>query len=254
MTGVKFENRTEVYDGHEISVVLNDENLLPAGVSVIYSNKRHIDAGEYTAVAKFVISDSRNYEQIADMTATIIIEKSNFDLADVEFFGTIVNYDGTAHNLEIEGQIPHGVSVEYENNNQTNAGTYTVIAKFVHNNKNYNEIPSMSATLQINKIDADISNVAIDDSKDYEYQGDNEVFAPTGLKDGQVEVDYYSFYKIGEVDADVDGVNIFDSQYVANNLTGVSTSGWYIIIVTFKDTVNYNTPNSIRKMIKINVA
>jgi hypothetical protein len=112
----------------------------------------------------------------------------------------------------------------------------------------------MSATLQINKIDADISNVAIDDSKDYEYQGDNEVFAPTGLKDGQVEVDYYSFYKIGEVDDDVEGVNIFDSQYVANNSTAVSTSGWYIIIVTFKDTVNYNMPNSIRNMIKINVA
>ena len=58
---------------------LNDENLLPSGVSVIYSNNRHIDAGEYTAVAKFVISDSRNYEQIADMTATILIEKSDFD-------------------------------------------------------------------------------------------------------------------------------------------------------------------------------
>ena len=254
MAGVKFEDRTEVYDGHEITVTLNDEKLLPAGVSVIYSNNRHIDAGEYTAVAKFVIGDSRNYEQIDDMTATIIIEKSNFDLTDVDFFGTIFNYDGAVHSLAIEGQLPHGVDVEYENNNQTNAGTYSVVAKFVHNNKNYNEIPSMTATLQINKIDADISDVAIDDSKVYEYQGNNDVFAPTGLKDGQVEVDYYSFYKIGEVDADVEGVNIFDSQYVANNSTDVSTSGWYIIIVTFKDTVNYNTPNSIRKIIKINVA
>ena len=254
MSGVKFENKTSIYDGHEISVVLNDENLLPSGVSVIYSNNRHIDAGKYTAVAKFVISDSRNYEQIADMTANIIIEKSNFDLSDVDFFGTIINYDGTAHNLEIEGQLPHGVDVEYENNNQTNAGTYTVIAKFVHNDKNYNEIPRMTATMQINKIDADISNVAIDDSKDYEYQGDNEVFAPAGLKDGQVEVDYYSFYKIGEVGDEIGSVNIFDSQYVANDSTEVSTSGWYIIIVTFKDTINYNTPNSIRQIIKINVA
>lgn len=254
MAGVKFEDRTEVYDGHEISVTLNDENLLPVGVSVIYSNNRHIDAGEYIAVAKFVIGDSRNYEQIDDMTATIIIEKSNFNLADVDFLDAIVDYDGNAHSLEIEGQLPNGVRVEYENNNQTNAGTHTVIAKFIHSNKNYNEIPNMTAILQIKKIDADISNVAIDDSKDYEYQGDKEVFAPTGLKDGQVEVDYYSFYKIGEVDANVEGVNIFGSQYVADNSTDVSTSGWYIIIVTFKDTVNYNTPNSIRKIIKINVA
>jgi hypothetical protein len=156
--------------------------------------------------------------------------------------------------LAIEGQLPHGVDVEYENNNQTNAGTHTVIAKFVHNNKNYNEIPNMTAILQIKKIDAVISDVAIDDSKVYEYQGDKEIFAPTGLKDGQVEVDYYSFYKIGEVDTEIESVNIFDSQYVANNLTEVSSSGWYIIIVTFKDTVNYNTPNSIRKIIKINVA
>ena len=112
----------------------------------------------------------------------------------------------------------------------------------------------MTAILQIKKIDADISKVAIDDSKVYEYQGNNDVFAPTGLKDGQVEVDYYSFYRIGEVDANVEGVNIFNSQYVADNSTDVSKSGWYIIIVTFKDTVNYNTPNSIRKIIKINVA
>jgi hypothetical protein len=254
MSGVKFENKTSVYDGSEVEAKLNDESLLPSGVSVIYNNNRHIDAGEYTAVAKFVIGDSRNYEQIEDMTATISIAKSDFDLSDVEFFGDIVQYDGNVHKLKITGQLPMGVEVEYENNEQINAGTYTVIAKFVHNNKNYNEIPNMTATLQINKIDADISNVAIDDSKDYEYQGSNDVFAPTGLKDGQVEVDYYSFYKIGEVDANVEGVNIFDPQYVEDNSTDVSKSGWYIIIVTFKDTVNYNTPNSIRKIIKINVA
>lgn len=254
MSGVKFENKSSVYDGHEVEVKLNDESLLPSGVSVIYSNNKHIDAGEYTAVAKFIISDSRNFEQIEDMTAIISIAKNNFKLSDIEFFGDIVQYDGTVHSLEVKGQLPNGVEVEYENNNQVNSGTYTVIAKFIHSNQNYNEIEDMSAVLQINKIDADISNVAIDDSKDYEYQGDKEVFAPTGLKDGQVEVDYYSFYKIGEVDADVESVNIFDSQYVANNSTDVSTSGWYIIIVTFKDTVNYNTPNSIRKIIKINVA
>ena len=74
------------------------------------------------------------------------------------------------------------------------------------------------------------------------------------MKDGQVEVDYYSFYKIGEVVADIEDVDIFDAQYVADNSTEVSTSGWYIVIVTFKDTVNYNTPNSIRKIIQINVA
>ena len=251
MTGVKFENRTEVYAGNEISVTLNDENILPAGVSVIYSNNRHIDAGEYTAVAKFVIGDSRNYEQIDDMTATIIIEKSNFDLADVDFFDAIVNYDGNAHSLEIEGQLPNGVEVEYENNNKINAGTYTVVAKFIHNNKNYNAIENKTATLQINKIDADMSKVNLDDSKIYDYEGNNDVFTPDGLVDDVIEIDHYSFYKLE--DAEIEGINIFDKKFTEDGSTVVSTSGWYVVIVTFKEVVNHNTPNSIRKLIQINV-
>lgn len=251
MTGVKFENKSCVYDGHEIEAVLNDEQLLPKGVSVIYSNNKHIDAGEYTAVAKFIVSDSRNYEQIADMTATIFISKNNFDLSEIDFFGDIVQYDGTVHGLEIQGQLPIGVVVEYENNNQTNAGIYTVIAKFTHNNKNYNDIESKTAILQINKIDADISKVSINDNKEYDYQNSDEIFKPAGLVDGVIEVDYYSFYQVNE--EDMKNINIFDQRFTEDNTTEISTSGWYVIIVTFKETTNYNAPSSIRKLIKINV-
>ena len=250
MAGIKFENKTSVYDGHEVEALLNDESLLPSGVSVIYSNNKYIDAGEYTAVAKFIITDSRNYEQIPDMTAKISISKKDFDLSDVDFFGDIVKYDGNVHSLEIKGQLPNGVVVEYENNDQVNAGTYTVIAKFTHSNKNYNLIENMSAILQINKKDVDVSNVYIDDSREYDYLYSNDVFKPEGLIDGIIEVDYYSFYKIEE--DEINNINIFDSKYVEDETKRVSDSGWYIIIVTFKDTANYNTPNSIRKLIKIN--
>ena len=250
MRGVKFENITSIYDGHEIEALLNDESLLPNGVSVIYSNNKHIDAGEYTAVAKFVISDSKNYEQIEDMTAVITIDKKDFDLSEIELFGDIVSYDGNVHSLEIEGQLPSGVSVEYENNNQTNAGVYTVVAKFTHSNKNYNDIESKTAILQINKIDADMSKVYIDDSKEYNYQEGEDLDLIEGLVEGVIEVDYYSFYKVNE--EDIDNINIFDSQFAEDDSTNVSDSGWYVVIVTFKETVNYNKPNSIRKLIKIN--
>lgn len=250
MTGVKFENKSYVYDGHEIEILLNDESLLPKGVSVIYSNNKHIDAGEYTAVAKFIISDSKNYEQIENMTAVISISKRDFDLSEIEFFGDIVNYDGNVHSLEVEGSIPNGVSIEYENNDQTNSGTYTVIAKFVHNNKNYNDIENKTAILQINKIDANVSNVYIDESKEYEYQDSEEVFMPEGLLEGVIEVDFYSFYKVDE--EDLENISVFDSRFVEDDSTTITDSGWYVIIVTFKETVNYNTPNSIRKLIKIN--
>ena len=96
-----------------------------------------------------------------------------------------------------------------------------------------------------------MSNVEIDGSKEYEYQGSNEVFAPTGLESGKIEVDYYSFYKIA--DDEVEGINIFDKQFAEDNSTAVSTSGWYVVIVTFNETTNYNKPSSIRKLIKINV-
>lgn len=260
LSGILFESIEKTYDGIEVETKLSDESLLPSGVSVKYENNKHIDAGTYTAVAKFSIPDSKNFNIIADMTTSIIINKANYDLSDILFLDDIVDYNGSSHALAINGNLPNGVSVEYLNNNQTNAGIYTVTAKFSHSNKNYNVISDMKATLEISKITASLSGVSIDASIEYNFSGDESIFYPSGLVEDMIEVDFISFHLVGTSEQTSDeilnseGFSIFDSCYNEDDNANISTAGWYVIIVTFKDQVNYKQPTSLRGLVKINIA
>lgn len=70
-------------------------------------------------------------------------------MSNISFDDLMVMYDGTEHEVLINGELPEGVSVSYVNNKLTNPGSIEAEAIFTHNNPNYNEIPSMKATLII---------------------------------------------------------------------------------------------------------
>ena len=150
MSLVEFNNKTVTYDGTSKSIIIS--GTLPTGITVEYTGNGKINFGEYTITAKFS-GDYANYNEIADMTATLTIEKATYDL-DIEFIGVEVTYDGNVHSIAITGDLPDGVTVEYENNDQTNAGTYVVTAKFSSNNPNYEPISDMTASIIINKATA----------------------------------------------------------------------------------------------------
>lgn len=71
-------------------------------------------------------------------------------MSQITFESKSFEYDGTAKSLEINGALPEGVSVSYENNNQVEVGEYEVIAKFIGSSE-YKPIPQMTATLTIVK-------------------------------------------------------------------------------------------------------
>lgn len=73
MSGVKFEDAEYTYDGQEKKLEI--EGVLPAGVSVAYSENSRTDAGELTVTATFT-GDAENYEAIAPMSATLRIGKA----------------------------------------------------------------------------------------------------------------------------------------------------------------------------------
>jgi hypothetical protein len=98
-------------------------------------------------VAKF--TGDANYNAIPDMTATLVINKATYNMSDVVFADKAVTYNGSAFSIEATN-LPTGVSVSYEGNDKTNAGTYTVVAKFT-GDANYNAIPDMAATLTVKK-------------------------------------------------------------------------------------------------------
>lgn len=82
MSGIKFENAIYTYDGTEKKIEIIGQ--LPSGVKVHYENNKGILANEYKAIAKF-IGDSRNYKEIPDMSAKLIIlEKTEFNFGELE--------------------------------------------------------------------------------------------------------------------------------------------------------------------------
>ncbi|MCI8273772.1 MAG: hypothetical protein HFJ55_06810 [Clostridia bacterium] len=71
MSSVAFKDATFKYDGKNHCVLI--EGQLPEGVTVTYVNNQGMKVGKYVATAKFA-GDTKNYEPIPDMFATLTIE------------------------------------------------------------------------------------------------------------------------------------------------------------------------------------
>jgi len=153
MSQVVFADKSVAYDGNAHNL---EATNLPDGVTVTYIGNNQTNVGTYTVLAVFS-GDSANYNPIANMTATLTVTQNK--VQGVTFDSRTVTYDGAAHSLAIEGNLPHGIAVVYEGNSQTNAGTYTVTAKFVGSNPNYEQLPDMTATLTIEKRELQIEFV-----------------------------------------------------------------------------------------------
>lgn len=153
MSRVVFADKSVAYDGNAHSL---EATNLPDGVTVTYIGNNQTNVGTYTVLAVFS-GDGANYNPIANMTATLTVTQNK--VQGVTFDSRTVTYDGAAHSLAIEGNLPQGIAVVYEGNSQTNAGTYTVTAKFVGSNPNFEQLPDMTATLTIEKRELQIEFV-----------------------------------------------------------------------------------------------
>jgi hypothetical protein len=155
MSGDKLENKTVTYNGSEHVVVIT--GTLQSGVTVSYENNEQTNAGTHKVVAKF--EGNENYNAIPNMEATLTINKATYDMSGITFADVTVTYDGIEHKALIAGTLPEGVTVTYENNAGTNAGTYNAVAKFT-GNANYNAIADMAATITINKATHNMSGIS----------------------------------------------------------------------------------------------
>ena len=154
LTDCSWSDGEFVYDGTKKSVFLVDKdgNRLP-DLGIEYVLNVATNAGKYTAKAIF---DTDNVEVIGTISDfEWEIKKATYDMSGVSFKDKTVKYTGEGYSLAIEGTLPEGVTVEYEIVGFANMtavvdpDTYTVLAKFTGDIVNYEEIPSMSATLRI---------------------------------------------------------------------------------------------------------
>ena len=144
MSGVSFDDVTVEYDGETHSIEI--EGTLPEGIaSVSYEGNGQTAIGKYTVTANFTVEEG--YKAVSPLTATLVIKAKTFDVSGMKFESITVSYDGEEHSIEVVG-VPEGVTVTYEGNGKTLAGTYTVTASFTVP-EGYSPIASMTATITI---------------------------------------------------------------------------------------------------------
>ena len=182
MSGVVFADSTVPYDGQPHSITATN---LPEGVTATYDNNGQTNAGTYTITAHFT-GDSVNYNLIPDKTATLTISKATYDMSGVVFADSTVPYDGQSHSITATN-LPEGVTATYDNNGQTNAGTYTITAHFTGDTTNYNPIPDKTAKLTI--VPLELSGISFNDDS-FVYDGTpKSIYISGDLPEG-ITVDY----------------------------------------------------------------
>ncbi len=150
LSGVRFADKTVGYDGEKHSVFITGD--LPAGVQVSYKGNEKTGVGEYRVTAAFT-GDTANYNPIPSMFATLTI-RYGYDFDGVTFENATVKYDGNAHAIYLQGELPEGVYVTYEGNEQTDPGIYAVKAIF---NNALGKVSERTAVLTILRTHAQVA-------------------------------------------------------------------------------------------------
>ncbi len=180
VTGISFSSETVTYDGQSHHLEVKGE--LPEEVKVSYTNNDQTEVGVYVIIAHFEDSSNR-YNVPADMEATLTIVKAS--IAHISLEDKVIPYDGLFHTLEISGELPEGVTVEYQNNSHKNAGVYKVVATFTNANENYEPLGRMEATLRIEQIELDLDSIIFEDTT-VTYDGTEKTIEATNLPEGIV--------------------------------------------------------------------
>ena len=230
---------TCVYDGLAHKVELNNE--LPEGATIeyLYGNS-FVNVGRYDI--KAVISkDGYNPKTLS---ATLIIEKANYDESNIVFNNLTTTYDGKAKTIEALN-VPNGVTVKYstyyldsniEIKEAKEAGNYKVVASFESLDHNYNKIENKEALLTIKKAKYDMSNVRLDD---YTKTYDGEDYVPSLRKGSTLPKN----------------VNVEFKCYNENNelVESNAAAGNYKIVASFKgDDKNYEPIDDIEATLTVN--
>lgn len=139
---LSFESYETTYDG--LSHSLEVKNL-PNFATVEYD-----DATEYTDAGVYVVTATVKADDYNDkvLSATLTINKAK--LGEIVFPDKIVTWDGELHGVYIETELPSGVDVSYDGNEQTDVGEYEVTAHFDVGN-NYESIDDMKAILTVSE-------------------------------------------------------------------------------------------------------
>ncbi len=252
LSGFEFTGATHTYTGNQFTLSVDWSGAAldgvaiggkPDGVEVVYfydgaAANGVSNAGNHTVTAKFNVNG--NYNAIADITVNLIIEKAELSLDGISLPDGTAAFDGNTHKLFISGTLPDKLKVVYSYekdglvygaNGVSGVGVYTVKATFAFadaaDGDNYklvkdgSEVSYLTATLEITKQSAEVSDVEFND-KTVVYDGNIHKLQVSGAAEGITSVTYE--YKKGGVAISADGVK---------------NAGVYTVTATFETDDNY---------------
>lgn len=131
-----------VYDGNSHGLDITE---LPEGARIYYEGEgEYEDAGEYE-IKGVIKADGYKDKEIS---GRLKIEKGKVEEETLKLVDATYVWDGEEHKVEIEGELPRGITVRYENNIQSEVGEYEVRVSF-DTHGNYEEIAERRAKLTI---------------------------------------------------------------------------------------------------------
>ncbi len=182
MSRVAWDYSSEfVYDGIPKRVELTG---LPTCVRAEYENNCATDAGDYTAVARF-ITDETNYNTPEPIQLEWSISRANADIARTRWdYSQAFVYDGSTKGITIEG-LPVYMGASYSNNEAVEAGRYLAHADlFMEGPANYNIPTESECEWEILRADYDMSDVRWEGDFESVYDGYEKGLRLIGLPEG----------------------------------------------------------------------
>lgn len=217
MSGVSFSSAVFIENGSAHSITVT--GTLPEGVYVEYSGNGKTAVGNYTVKASFIV-DTVNYNAIPPMTATLEIVSGvptlpdDLDLSGITLPSYSGDYDGEVHTLAYSGTLPEGVTAEYSNNGQKNAGTHTVTLKFYYMGL-YVDGADLTANIVIAPVAVDMSGISFNGSRVL-YDGEEHSIAISGtLPEGVLGVKYEGNGQSGVGSYTVTAKFVTDENHIA---------------------------------------
>lgn len=147
---------------------------------------KNLKAGRYTV--SFDGAEAKNYS-IGYQNGTLIIKKATYNMDDVRWSDSLIEYEAGVQQEITLLNLPDGVTATYTDNSNkaTDVGTYTAIAELHYDNENYNEpeLPdgveltktwSIAENIQYTKIDMPTANTTV-----FTYNGQNQTYLPNGF-------------------------------------------------------------------------
>lgn len=245
VSGVTLKNLT--YNGSAQTLQIADILNLPENVSAEFvSGNSGTNADDYEAVVKFTYTgdDADSYNEIPNRTISWKINKATYSVSNIRWVrGTTTLYTGLPQTVEIEGELPAGVTIkEYKNNVYTNVGHYTASVSFNYDEVNYNEpvVDSFAWDIEKAPLNVKAKNATITFGEPATHNG----VVYTGFVNGETEsvlggelLFGYGMYRAG---ANVSTYPIAPTGLASNNYAISYTNG---SLVVNKATYSYDEIN-----------